>query len=108
MKARRSDNANACVEVMLDEDGRYHIRDSKAAPHGPVITVSGEEWVDLCAAAAQRGLTSLRTVRVVVDPGRAFRIEQQATTLDFTALEHECFVDGVQNAEFTTKALASA
>jgi hypothetical protein len=95
---------------MLDEDRRYHIRDSKPAPHGPVIIVSRAEWDDLCTAASQAGSTSLGTVHVTVDPGRSFRIEQRATssTLDFTAPEHECFVDGVQNGEFTAGALTAA
>ncbi|MGH3587292.1 MAG: DUF397 domain-containing protein, partial [Pseudonocardia sp.] len=84
VKARRSDNANACVEVMRDLRGHYHVRDSKAGPHGPVIDLAAEEWAQLCTAATQRTTAHLPTVRVRVEPGGTFRIEQGATVLRFT------------------------
>ena len=40
IKARRSDNAYACVEVMNVGTHRY-VRDSKHAPAGPVPQIAG-------------------------------------------------------------------
>jgi hypothetical protein len=114
VKARRSSNANACVEVMLDEDGRYHIRDSKLAPHGPVIAVSRAEWDDLCAAVStgsRAGSTvALDTVDLCFNTDGSFDMatRQPGVVLNFSTLEYECFVDGVQNGEFMATSLVAA
>lgn len=47
IKARRSTNANACVEVMADRR-HWHVRDSKHAPTGLILTLDGSEWDQLC------------------------------------------------------------
>lgn len=42
-KSSRSGNGAECVEVATDRPGTVAVRDSKD-PHGPVLTVSTDEW----------------------------------------------------------------
>ena len=48
VKARLSDTAANCVEVMLDGFG-YHVRDSKDGEAGPVLTLTPTEWEQFCS-----------------------------------------------------------
>ena len=41
--SRSGDNGGACVEVARNLPGVVAVRDSKN-PHGPVLTVSRDEW----------------------------------------------------------------
>ena len=43
--SRSSSNGGACVEVARNLSGVVAVRDSKN-PHGPVLTVSRDDWAD--------------------------------------------------------------
>lgn len=115
VKARRSTNANACVEVMADGH-QWHVRDSKHVLAGPVLTLDGTEWDRLCqvlldAADDERGLergVTIGSIRATIHPdgrlelaGRTPTEPRLHATLRFTPLEHECFVDGLRNGEIS-------
>ncbi|MFI2431200.1 DUF397 domain-containing protein [Streptomyces sp. NPDC018693] len=42
-----------CVEVAHQAPHTIHIRDSKQAEAGPIVTVSGEAWADFLTYAAR-------------------------------------------------------
>lgn len=107
IKARRSNNASACVEVMIDLGG-YRIQDSKNAGRGPVLTLSTAEWHQLRDIVLSPPASVLEHVRVgdlsvALHPDGRLTIQHgpdDEHTLRFTPLEVECFLDGLQGGEF--------
>ncbi|MGH3568373.1 MAG: DUF397 domain-containing protein [Pseudonocardia sp.] len=115
IKARASDNAYACVEVMSD-DHHWHIRDSKHVLAGPVLTLDGPEWDQLCqvlldAADEPSGLEreiTIGSIRATVHPDGRLELAgltstepSRVATLRYTPLEHDWFIDGLRNGEFS-------
>lgn len=111
-KASRSDNANACVEVMYVVGVGYRIRDSKARGLGPEVVLSVAEWGELCRvmqldARLRLQTRSLGSIDVIIHPDGSFDLNQRLpgmchVSLHFTRLERECFVDGVRMGEFSS------
>jgi len=119
VKARRSDNAYACVEVLIRDS--YLIRDSKHTPHGPILDLDPEEWTQLCTTLVgfhhdehptrRHRAATIGSVRATVRSdghleltGRTTSDPRTSATLTFTPIEYQCFVDGITNGEFTTPA----
>lgn len=111
VKARRSDNASGCVEVMVDA-GVYRIRDSKNLDRGPVLALSTSDWRALCGLLlAARAPFHQQSVDVR-DAQISFHADGRLTmqrlgdhprdgfTLSFTPFEVECFLDGLRGGEF--------
>lgn len=115
VKARRSDSASTCVEIMIDADA-YHIRDSKDAGHGPVLTLSTPDWHRLCdillAAPSPFREQPVQAggLRVGLHADGRLTIQRLGSgsedepTLEFTPLEVECFLDGIRGGEFAAQA----
>lgn len=115
IKALRSNNAAACVEVMIDA-GAYHIRDSKDAGRGPVLTLSTPDWHRLCdvllAAPSpfREQPVPVGGLRVGLHADGRLTIQRLGSgsedepTLEFTPLEVECFLDGIRGGEFAAQA----
>lgn len=110
VKARLSDNAANCVEVMLDALG-YHVRDSKDRGAGPVLTLSPGEWERFCAVLLTRVVrdepVAVAGLEVLVHADGRLTIVGPDATLRYTRAERHCFLDGLRNAEFSRAALTT-
>ncbi len=122
IKARRSDNAYACVEVMIRD--AYYIRDSKHAPHGPVLKLDDAQWTQLCEVLLNASHDEGPRPHSAVTIGSIYATIHSDGHLDlhghipiqphlpadlrFTPIEHECFLDGLRNGEFKTLNLSRA
>ena len=111
VKARLSDSAGGCVEVMLDADG-YHLRDSKAGGAGPLLTVPVVDWdrlhAALLAGPLPRSPVQVGELRLVGHADGGLTVSDRSAALRFTALEVDCFRDGLRNGEFAPTALTAA
>jgi len=104
-KADRSNGASNCVEVMIDS-GIHHIRDSKAAGHGPVLALSASDWRRFCDVLLDPPGTPTDQpvpgldVTLHADGALTIRRPGDGSTLRFTPPEVECFLDGLRCGEF--------
>lgn len=100
---------------MIDS-GAYHIRDSKDAGNGPVLTLSTSDWHRLCDVllAAPAPFLEQRvhvgSLRLVLHADGRLTIQRLGSgpddepTLRFTPLEVERFLDGLRGGEFAAHA----
>lgn len=107
VKARRSDNAASCVEVMID-CGVYHLRDTKDAGAGPVVRLGASDWRrlrDLLLTAPHSAVgvpvqVADLTITTHTDGFLTIVRTGDGSVLRFTPVEVECFLDGLRRGEF--------